>query len=111
MLTPERIELERLERMGLWRGLFAEPLEVVPIEIADAVPGSVCRLWFMPNQSRFVVAGETQGSVKIIHECGSVAGFNRDALVVVVQEPEKPLALLERIQDFESQMRLQAWTV
>ena len=109
LIEQERIERERSDRLRVYHSRYAEPTDVVPIEICDVVPGSVCRLWFMPNKSSFVVAGEVGDTVKIIDESGSVSGFLSDTLVVVLKYPEQPCSLASTIREFERLMRYAAW--
>ena len=109
LIEQERIERERIERMRVYHSRYAEPTDVVPIEICDVVPGSVCRLWFTPNKSSFVVAGEVGDTVKIIHDCGSVSGFLSDTLVVVLKDHKQPCSLASTIRAFEKLMRYVAW--
>ncbi len=73
--------------MKLWGGRFAEPLDVVPCQIHFVEPGSVCRLWFMPNDSHFVVIGNKPDRTVVVLPDGQSSGFQSHALVVVVSPP------------------------
>ncbi len=107
---PVDIEKERKERTKLWGGRFAEPAEVMPIQIRFAEPGSVCRLWFMPNDSQFVVIGNQPGRTAIVTEDGQATGFTHDALVVVISGPPVEFAdLLPVIEGHRSTLRSLAW--
>ena len=110
-MTDQLIESERFERMRMWAGRYAEPLDVVPVPIVAVAPGSICRLWFMPNQMRFVVLGaDGMGSVKTCTMLKSVSAFTRDALVVVVYGPPAKFPnLLNRIRKFEADITEKAW--
>lgn len=78
-MTQVDIEQERQERLKLWKGRYSEPLEVVPEPIRDVTPGRICRLWFMPNQSRFVVLGLDGDRVRVALHDGHVSGFREVA--------------------------------
>jgi len=106
----KHFEQERLERIKCWSGRFAEPLDVVPVYIQHVKPGAICRLWFMPNQSRFVVIGRGKSYMQIVGDDGHVSGFTDDCLVVVLGTPpdgfNSPVA---KIQEFENEMFKLAW--
>jgi len=97
--------------MKLWGGRYSEPLDVVPVTIVDVSPGCVCRLWFMPNQTRFVVLGvSATGTTKVVLQCGTIIGFQVDALVVVVSDcPEGFPNLIDEIAGFENDISKRAW--
>lgn len=109
-VAKEYIEKERAERRKFWRQ-YDEPEAIVPKYVQSVAPGSVCRLWFMPNQSPFVVVGiRADGVVTVVLEGGRVQGFEANALVVVVDTPPpdwQPLQPL--IEQFEATMKRMAW--
>lgn len=107
MIDIEREREERIKSIGV---RHAEPDDVLPVSIDQVEPGSICRLWWMPNQSRFVVAGVVGDCVKIVHASGTVTGFRLDTLVVILDGPPPAFdSLLQRIADFQSTMVAAAW--
>lgn len=105
-----KVEKERHERTQMWGGRFAEPLDVEPVELFKVSAGSLCRLWFMPNQTQFVVAGRIGATIKIVSEDGVVLGMLGDALVVVLDGPPSGFEpLTSRMEEFEREMAVAAW--
>lgn len=110
-VTQHQISEERKQRSrDAWLSRFPEPEDVIPRYICEVPPGSICRLWWMPNQNRFVVVGNHDERTKIVHKCGLVTAFELTALVVVVQDAPNPFPdLMEQIEEFENRIAQAAW--
>lgn len=109
-LTKSQIDREREVRTKFFGERFSEPEVMTPQVIAEVPQGSFCRLWFMPNQTPFVVVGSSDESFKVILPDGVVQGFMPDTWVVVLDQPRVDVTgILDRITAFREQMRIAAW--
>lgn len=109
-ITQAMIDSERAGRRKAFGSRYDEPESLVPQVIGEVPPGSVCRFWFMPNSTVFVVVGSPDDCVTTITPDGSIHRFLNDAWVIVLDQPRINVdGLLERIMSFKDEMRKRAW--
>lgn len=115
-LHEQRIQRERHE----WKRFpdhFPEDESVRPVCLKDVAAGSICRMWFTPNQGRFVAIGNAEkldgdGITSIVvRNDGNAMGVLPDCLVVVLSQPPNEFPnLIADLAQFNAYLKRAAWS-